>query len=92
VSQHFRSKHKIQSINYGIEFNDFMCNKLVGFVVLAVVMFSLIVALLHFWIFPNLIVVLQGFDFINVTDSFTNGLYWLLVGVFILISIRSSSV
>jgi len=54
-----------------------------------VISISMILVIFHFWVFPTLIITLGGFNFVNITTEFVNGLYWLIVGIIILFSVKS---
>ena len=62
-----------------------------GAITMVVVVFSITIELFHFWVFPTLIDVLRGIDFVNVTESFVHSLYWLVQGLFFLFGARSTS-
>lgn len=67
-------------------------SSIAGIVLLAIVIFALVIAIFHFWVFPNLIEVTRGIEWINVTDSFINALYWFIVGIIVLVSIKSTKI
>lgn len=65
---------------------------LTGVILLGLGIVSLIIALFHFWVFPNLIIVLSAISWINITPEFINALYWLIVGLIVLFAIKSSEI
>lgn len=67
-------------------------SKILAVVLFALVLIGGVILVFHLWVFPTGIEVLKGFDFINVTDSFTHALYWFVIGIIVLFSVRSAKI
>lgn len=67
-------------------------DKMGAIIVMAVILTVISLVIFHFWLFPTGITVLEGFDGVNVTQEFSNALYWFVVGIFVFTLFRSIKV
>ena len=67
-------------------------SKIGAVIAFALLIIGFVIAVWHFWVFPTGVEVLKGFDFINVNDSFTHALYWFVIGIIVLFSVKSIKV
>ena len=65
--------------------------ELAGAISMVALLFAIFIIVWHFWVFPCLIGVLQGIHWVSVTESFSNALYWLSIGIWLLLSVRVKS-